>query len=55
MNSSAKASGTALAPKLLNMSMYTGFCITRSLMPWKSSKRVIGRLVLVTLRKPFSQ
>ena len=31
------------------------FCITRNLMPSNSSAFVTGRLLLVRLRKPFSQ
>ncbi len=54
-NSSEKAIGTALVPRVLKLSRKTLFCITRSLMPDRSSILLIGRLLLVRLRKPFSQ
>lgn len=53
--SSENGSGTALAPMRLKVSINTGLGITRSLMPLKSSNFSIGRALLVTLRKPFSQ
>jgi hypothetical protein len=55
VNSSENGNGTALAPRVLKLSMKTLFCITRSLMPSMSSSLVTARLLLVRLRKPFSQ
>ena len=55
LNNSEYGSGTALAPRLLKLSRKTAFCITRSLMPSRSSILLTGRLLLVKLRKPFSQ
>ncbi|MNV62633.1 hypothetical protein D3C71_1551890 [compost metagenome] len=55
VNSSENGSGTAFAPRALKLSRKTLFCITRSLMPFMSSSLVTGCLLLVRLRKPFSQ
>ena len=55
LNNSENAMGTAFAPRVLKLFRYTLFCITRSLMPSKSSTLLIARLLLVRLRKPFSQ
>ncbi|MNI99207.1 hypothetical protein D3C73_1582270 [compost metagenome] len=55
MNTSPKAMGTALAPRVLNESRKMLFCITRSFTPSKSSALATGFLLLVRLRKPFSQ
>ncbi|MNY33995.1 hypothetical protein D3C86_1682990 [compost metagenome] len=55
VNSSENGSGTALAPISLKVSRNTGLGITRSLIPEKSSSLLIGRTLLVMLRKPFSQ
>ena len=53
--SSVNGMGIALAPKALNESIYTGFCMTRSLSPDKSAIFATGCLLFVTWRKPFSQ
>ena len=55
VNTSPKAIGTALVPKVLKVSKKMLFCITRTFTPSKSSSLVTGRLLLVRLRKPFSQ
>src|SRR6185295_15054824 len=53
--SSANGIGSGLALKVLKVSRNTGFGITRSLSPSRSSPLVMGRLLLVTLRKPRSK
>src|SRR4029079_3572411 len=53
--SSANGMGSGLALNVLNVSRNTGFGITRSFSPSRSSPLVMGRLLLVTLRKPRSK
>src|SRR5580765_699820 len=53
--SSANGIGSGLAVKVLKVSRNTGFGITRSFRPSRSSALVMGRLPLVTLRKPRSK
>src|SRR5580765_5101383 len=53
--SSAKGIGRGLALNVLKVSRNTGFGITRILRPSRSSPLVMGRLLLVTLRKPRSK
>ena len=51
---SPQAMGTAEPPMELNMSMYTGFCITRYFTPLTSAGFCTGFLLLIMLRKPPS-
>jgi hypothetical protein len=55
VKTSPNAIGVGFATSVLKVSMKRVLCITRSLMPSKSSAFPTGRRLLVMLRKPFSQ
>src|SRR3954462_6569510 len=52
---SANGMGSGLALNVLKVSRNTGFGITRSFKPSRSSALVMGRLLFVTFRKPRSK